>query len=72
MIPNILKPAVKELLDQFSQALGNNGCNDFPLTTEQQAEVIKFLKLDPNNEDHMCGLETDYRILEVIQKELGL
>lgn len=54
-IPEILLKAVKPLLEQASQNLGNNGCNDYELkdSPEMQELVEAAVK-------HCCGEELVY------------
>lgn len=65
MIPDSLQPSVKKLLDQVEQTLANNGCNDWDLTKPQLKSAREFL-------GYPDAQNTDYTILAIVRKELGL
>lgn len=65
MIPKELERSVKELLEQFSQHLSNNGCNDWNFSPEELAAARQYLG-DPE------AWNMDHTVLAIIQKALGV
>lgn len=65
MVPIQLNKSVTQFLDQVSQNLSNNGCNDWKFSEAELRAARKFLD-DPE------ATETDHTVLAVIRKALGL
>jgi hypothetical protein len=75
------KAALKRLLDDYGERLGNAGCNDFDVpNTPENLAMVAAAQYDPANhtEDNEPNVDgdriytTDFVILDHLVKRLGL